>query len=142
MRTDFKKTETVNAETVFPSRVFVYGTLKSGQPNHHLLSGSKRLMTGWTAKRYRMFCNGWFPMIVPDQSGYFIFGEVYEVSPETLQRLDRLEGVPNHYYRDSCPVVDLGVNRMTAYVYVYSDARVTSELTEVPAGRWNGATFQ
>ena len=116
--------------------VFVYGTLKAGKPNHHLLAGARLWMIGKTAKRFRMYCNGYFPMITLDREGYPIRGEVYQVTPQILERLDRLEGVPHHYYRDSVTVVNANWNRCVAYVYVH--AGLITDQTEVPSGNWTG----
>lgn len=111
-------------------KVFVYGTLKSGHGNNRLLGNSPKLGDVMTAKNFRMYTNGAFPMIVPDRSGYKITGELYEADDFTMEILDQLEGVPNMYYRDSCTIIDCDGNKIQAYVYVYArDARHHSEVT-------------
>lgn len=79
--------------------VFVYGTLKSGRSNHHLLETGKFLGDGYTARELVMYHSG-FPMVCEgnDLSGK-ITGEVYTVDDATLLRLDRLEGHPNFFCR-------------------------------------------
>ena len=76
--------------------VFVYGTLKRGQPNHHLLASSRFLglasLTGM-----QLHDLGPFPMAIPGEGT--IHGEVYGVPRATLPALDRLEGVPRLYGR-------------------------------------------
>jgi len=47
-----------------------------------------------------MYNVGWFPgIIVTNNNEDVIHGEVYEVSPDTLNRLDEVEGVPYLYKR-------------------------------------------
>lgn len=84
--------------------VFVYGTLKKGYRNHTLLRGSKFLGEFQTATKLRLYTNGIYPMIVRDETGYPVSGELYEVDNDTLKNLHRLEGVPFLY---DCAAVEL-----------------------------------
>lgn len=77
-------------------KVFVYGSLLSGMGNNGLLRSSKYLGKATTSPEFQMLDIGWFPGVVEDPSGIAIHGEVYEVSDETLARLDRLEGFRSH----------------------------------------------
>lgn len=79
-------------------RVFVYGTLKYGGSNHHLLSRSRLLGRCHTPACYRMLDLGDYPGIV-EGGATAISGEVYEVSPATLEKLDELEDYPLLYTR-------------------------------------------
>lgn len=77
-------------------RVFVYGTLLSGQSNHHLLHEAKLFGKAKTAlSSFRMwdFGRGW-PGIThaKNDAGYCIIGEVYEVNEGQFAQLDILEG--------------------------------------------------
>jgi gamma-glutamylaminecyclotransferase len=75
-------------------RVFVYGTLKRGLPNHHLLSTATEFLgDAATVNTYRMIDTGGFPVILDDPDGKPVNGEVYTVDDATLARLDRLEGI-------------------------------------------------
>jgi gamma-glutamylaminecyclotransferase len=71
-------------------RVFVYGTLKSGFQNHHLLSGCEFFGFASAVPTYMMIENG-FPVIMPDPEGKPLAGEIYTVDDETLTRLDQQE---------------------------------------------------
>jgi gamma-glutamylcyclotransferase (GGCT)/AIG2-like uncharacterized protein YtfP len=73
-------------------RVFVYGTLKRGLPNHPLLQGSRFLGPAITTERYRMIASE-FPVLLSYGSGLTVKGELYEVDTETRNRIDRLERV-------------------------------------------------
>jgi gamma-glutamylcyclotransferase (GGCT)/AIG2-like uncharacterized protein YtfP len=77
-------------------RVFVYGTLKSGFPNHYLLEGCEFFGRAVTVPTYKMIENG-FPVIIPDPDGRRLAGEIYVVDDETLARLDRLEREGSSY---------------------------------------------
>lgn len=69
--------------------VFVYGTLRSGQPNNALMDGS---LIGMATVEGVLHNAGGFPGLRP-AAGRYVRGEVWEVPEETLARLDRLEGV-------------------------------------------------
>jgi len=73
-------------------RIFVYGTLKRGLPNHSLLQSSRYLGPAITTERYRMIASE-FPVLLSQGSGQTVKGELYEVDTETRNRLDRLERV-------------------------------------------------
>lgn len=78
--------------------VFVYGTLKRGNGNHRqfLLKNGKFIGPGHTLIGFEMWSYG-FPRIAPSRGGYQVVGEMYIV--ESLEALDVLEGVPQHYQR-------------------------------------------
>jgi gamma-glutamylcyclotransferase (GGCT)/AIG2-like uncharacterized protein YtfP len=79
--------------------VFVYGTLKQGGYNNHILRNAKFIGKARTvADSYRML-NGGYPMVFADGK-FHIRGEVFAVQDaETLRNLDRLEGVPHLFDR-------------------------------------------
>src|SRR4051794_13150103 len=64
-------------------RVFVYGTLKRGLPNHPLLQGSRFLGPAITTERYRMIA-GEFPVLLSYGSGLTVKGELYEVDKPAI----------------------------------------------------------
>ena len=77
-------------------KVFVYGTLMKGEPNHRFLEDSKFL--GVTAlEGYEMYNVRWYPAIVPGEST--IPGELYEVPEMDIKYLDGLEGEGSLYIR-------------------------------------------
>lgn len=84
-------------------RVFVYGTLRKGQPNHRLLTACKHT-------KFIGECNvaglelydtglGYPAVMLNSDSTRLVVGEVYEVTYETRCQLDKLEGFPHHYDR-------------------------------------------
>ncbi|XP_047484468.1 putative gamma-glutamylcyclotransferase CG2811 isoform X1 [Penaeus chinensis] len=87
--------------------VFVYGTLKQNEPNHHWLTDkengeSKLVGKATTQERYPLVIaskfNIPFLLAVPGK-GEQIEGEVYEVDEKMMSNLDILEDHPKLYER-------------------------------------------
>jgi len=84
--------------------VFVYGTLKEGFPNFGVNTGTRVAGSFITAERYPLYLVGecGLPSIInaPGQ-GEYVVGQVFEVQPEALERMDTLERVnePDGYER-------------------------------------------
>jgi gamma-glutamylaminecyclotransferase len=87
------------------TRVFVYGTLRAGQPNHRVLRGATALGAATTAEPFVMHDLGAFPAIVAGGATP-IAGEVYQVDADTLRSLDHLEGYPQFYDRVEVALTD------------------------------------
>ncbi len=79
-------------------KIFVYGTLRKGEYNHVFLKDEKYLHDAITKRHYTFYNLGGFPAIVKGGT-HSIVGEVYEVSLETLEKLDILESHPQFYKR-------------------------------------------
>lgn len=71
--------------------VFVYGTLRKGEPNHHLLAGAKCVNEcAWI--NGTLFDTGQgYPALSLTPFGS-VYGEVYEVDDKLIRKLDQLEG--------------------------------------------------
>ncbi|KAK3605992.1 hypothetical protein CHS0354_019673 [Potamilus streckersoni] len=94
------------------ARVFVYGTLKRGQPNHFYLDEtSGRAKRGTSKFLGKAQTLDKYPLVVATRLnvpfllaargvGKTIIGEVYEVDEECFQTLDELEGYPKVYRRE------------------------------------------
>jgi len=112
--------------------IFVYGTLLQGGSNHHILqAGEGRGPVPAALEDYALYqVTPWYPGIVP-KPGRKVLGEVYEVSPELLTRLDRLEGVDVGLYRRELATVKTDDGRqIEAFVYVWNSG--TNGAREVP----------
>ncbi len=80
------------------TRVFVYGTLRSGESNHDLLATAAPAGPARTAPAFDLVSLGPFPgMVAGGRTA--VTGELYDVDPATLAALDRLEGHPRLYER-------------------------------------------
>uniref|UniRef100_A0A4W6DHR1 Gamma-glutamylaminecyclotransferase n=2 Tax=Lates calcarifer TaxID=8187 RepID=A0A4W6DHR1_LATCA len=89
------------------ARVFVYGTLKKGQPNYfRMFDGTNGkaefLASAFTTDKYPLVIAGKynipFLLKIPGQ-GHRVHGEIYKVDDRMLRFLDDFEGVPTMYQR-------------------------------------------
>ncbi|XP_044043086.1 gamma-glutamylaminecyclotransferase-like [Siniperca chuatsi] len=89
------------------ARVFVYGTLKKGQPNYYRMFESANgkaefLASACTTQNYPLVIAGKynipFLLTIPGQ-GHRVQGEIYKVDDQMLKFLDAFEGVPTMYQR-------------------------------------------
>jgi len=120
--------------------IFVYGTLKRGLGNAHLLAGQGFLGEARTAERYRMFDCGGYPGITEAEEegrGIAIAGEIWEVDRACLAILDRLEGIASGLYRRGPVVLAPGFGTH-GVVEAYFWGRDTGGLRRVTGGDWPG----
>lgn len=109
--------------------VFVYGSLRRGQPNHSWLAAARFLGYHRTEPRFTMRDLGAFPAAV--RSGEMaILGEVYAITPRVLQGLDELEGYPEFYTR-----LQLVTPWGAAWIYLLP-LHAAQEAPIVPGGDW------
>ncbi|MEB3333081.1 MAG: gamma-glutamylcyclotransferase family protein [Synechococcaceae cyanobacterium] len=111
-----------------PHLVFVYGTLKAGQPNHHWLTQARPLGEA-TLPGAVLHDLGPFPMAIRGEGR--VLGELYAVDADALMQLDRLEGVPRLYERQQRPLAD---GRL-AWVYLGRTRQVRHSVA-LPQGLW------
>lgn len=122
--------------TIMPStqshNVFVYGTLKRGQYNHHWIDGGaylgRRQLCGAQLRNL-----GAYPMaVLSEGSDAVIHGELYRVKAAGLNHLDQLEGYPGFYDRTELQLCD----GTTAWVY-HGRLEQVSEAPLIPLGDWD-----
>lgn len=78
-------------ETNARELVFVYGTLRKGATNHERMAGAQAVSDAWILGR--LYAIDWFPgMLLDDEEGIPVRGEVYGVDREGLRALDEFEG--------------------------------------------------
>lgn len=104
--------------------LFVYGTLKRGDCRAHLLQTATFLGHAVTAPQYKLYTHGPYPALVEaqriGQAGLAIHGELYEVDPTTLARLDEEEGVDEGLYERKAIVLVDQHETVEAYFYLRS----------------------
>jgi gamma-glutamylcyclotransferase (GGCT)/AIG2-like uncharacterized protein YtfP len=111
-------------------KLFLYGTLMSGESNHRRLRGARLLATGRTEPRYTLVSLGRYPALL-EGGTTSVAGEIYEVDDDLLRALDRFEGVPTLYRRAAIHL--LGGEVVGGYLL----ARTRAEHDEViPGGDW------
>ncbi|MBF4246222.1 gamma-glutamylcyclotransferase [Vibrio anguillarum] len=107
--------------------VFVYGTLRRGESNAHLLEKSEMLGSFYTPADYALYDLGPYPGLTQGQQS--IAGEVYRVDEQTLAKLDILEDIPIEYRRET---IETPFGR--AWIYLYQDhSRLTAVIN---SGDW------
>lgn len=111
-----------------PIRLFVYGTLKQGFPNHHLNGGHRVAGTFRTHLRFpllvvRLPNEDRAPWLVQQPgAGFQVSGQVFEVDDAALPAIDALEevGLPTGYVRDRILLEDAAdpARRLQAHAYL------------------------
>ena len=116
-------------ETTHSIRVFVYGTLRVGEPYHHLMHACEYLGQRTTLPQYELVNIGRYPGLIQNGTTRVV-GDLFLVSSETLQKLDEYEGYPEDYSRES---IDLeGAETATAYIYRLS----IEKCPKIASGDW------
>jgi len=111
-------------------RLAVYGTLMTGQRNEHWGADARSRVP--CSIRGVLYDTGWgYPAFVPDDGGRDVAAELLEVTPETLARMDVLEGYPRLYMRELVAATLADGGTVQAMVYVMKklpkDAKVMLE---------------
>lgn len=112
------------------TRLFVYGTLLSGDRHHHRLGGAACIAFCRTEPRYTLISFGPYPAL-REGGATSVAGEVYAVGEDMLMELDHFEGVPDLYRRATIRL--LGGDTAVAYVLAH---RETPPRAPIPTGDW------
>ena len=117
--------ETAQGETT----VFVYGTLKRGFGNHHLLSRANYLGKAVTKEFYALYVSN-IPFVIRTEQVSHIHGEVYLVGQAMLEDLDSLEGHPGWYKRAQVSVClqDVQCKKKYIHAWIYFYPKPTGQL--------------
>ena len=98
-----------------PFLIGVYGTLKKGHSNHHLIDHCHYLGECISENDYTMYSvNDWYPAVVFGGEDAILM-EVFRVDDkETADNLDRLEGYPSLYIKD---IIKTPYGNATIYLF-------------------------
>lgn len=119
--------------------LFVYGSLRQGFANAHVNRG-RRLPGRWrSCERLPMYLlgSGRVPcLVLAHGTGMQVVGELYEVGPQALAAIDRLErlGEPDGYERVplECERFDVAPPlRLAACAYAKPAARLSAEVPRI-----------
>ena len=105
------------------SQVFVYGTLKRGQRNHHYLAEAEFVGDHLTDECFSMYQFDDYPAVT-ENGNHAISGEIYRVNQLEFEMLDELEGYPHFYQR-----IELDSDYGCVWMYI-----VKAELCQDRAG--------
>ena len=135
-------------------KLFVYGSLRQGFPNHHLLKEGGAVLLGTFESEEKLYMvglrSGAYPYVIdepvhPTCVPTIIKGEVYEVSYDLMRRLDTFEGHPHHYTRVTLIVhQDNRFQPIIAYTYMVINEFLKAEISaafeerfiNIPSGDW------
>lgn len=108
--------------------VFVYGTLRQGEYNHHYLSGARHLGIHRTDPCFTLLDLGEYPAVI-NGGKTSIIGEVYAIDDATMAQLDWLEAYPDEYIRKRIPT-SYGL----AWIYIYRHP--SADIPVIINGNW------
>ena len=109
--------------------VFIYGTLRAGEANHGHMAGARYVGPARTLAQFTLVDLGEFPALV-EGGADVVHGELYEVAPDHLERLDVFEGHPDLYVRR--PVALEG----GAEAFAYLPRDLPDDAPRIPGGDW------
>ena len=112
--------------------LFVYGTLKADHPNSERfgLAGTCECTPGVDLMGYRIYNLSWFPGIIPGEG--VVIGDLFKVPEELFERLDKYEGCPTLYKRESVCIGSIP----DVQIYVYQGTPLETSFIE--SGVWKG----
>jgi gamma-glutamylcyclotransferase (GGCT)/AIG2-like uncharacterized protein YtfP len=108
--------------------LFVYGTLKRGEKNHHAMEDAIYLGDIQTSPDYLLVDLGPYPgMVEKQQEGFSVQGELFEIPYKLKIELDKIEDAPFLFNLELITLAD--GSKAFAYLYKQSilEARMLSD---------------
>ncbi|MGC9778939.1 MAG: gamma-glutamylcyclotransferase [Candidatus Heimdallarchaeota archaeon] len=106
----------------------VYGTLKENFPNYfYYLNPNKPIFRGMVEIAYQMHSNEGLPLLFPSKTQHQIYIEVFVVTEDVLNKIDRLEGVPELYERKLLYLEEINAS---TFIYVITNRGPFGEIIE------------
>ena len=100
--------------------IFVYGTLKRHGSNHRFLAGQQFVGDARTVPGYVLYSLGDYPgMIRSSDPSHFVTGEVWQVDPSGVAKLDKLEGTDEGLYERVGICLEPPFERSSVETYLY-----------------------
>ncbi|MBC20119.1 MAG: gamma-glutamylcyclotransferase [Planctomycetaceae bacterium] len=110
--------------------IFVYGSLRTGMPQHSLLAGARFLGETLTLAEFTLFDTGEWPAAITGGKTA-ITGEVYAVPKDRLVEIDRYERHPSFFRRTQVMLAD----RRSAWMWIYV-AQIQPHWRSLDCGCW------
>ncbi|AZU61898.1 hypothetical protein CHR53_11740 [Neobacillus mesonae] len=120
--------------------VFVYGTLRWHESNHHLLFGAECVAQQCWTKGKLYDSNLGYPFLAASEDNK-VYGELYQVEDdEMLEKLDELEGYygpgENNYYIRYSQQIHTDKGSYQAFVYILPEDREPQDMRFIDGGDW------
>ncbi|MGG1679457.1 gamma-glutamylcyclotransferase [Neobacillus sp. NRS-1170] len=119
--------------------VFVYGTLRRYERNHHLLKNAECLADNCWTHGTLLDSGSGYPYLV-QSSCHRVYGELYQVNDDELQDLDLLEEYygpgKDNYYDRVVQSVHTEITDYQAFVYVLPEGREQPNIVQIKEGDW------
>ena len=95
--------------------IAVYGSLRKMFGNHRILRDGKATLISEerVSIPYKMISLGGFPGLIPSKEHSEVTIEIYEVNPQTYERVEWLEGFPSFYQK---AIINSTVGETEVYV--------------------------
>lgn len=133
-----------------PIYLFVYGSLRKGFKNHTLLTTSEYHGEYTSVDNFQMitYKRADFPYLLEesldDYPTTIIHGEIYKISPDVLQKIDRLEDNTKLYQRKIHKFISTDNQIMEAWVYIlikpeiisYISRQINEDYFVIKSGDW------
>lgn len=107
----------------FEVYLFVYGSLKRGFENEHMLDRAKYISKATTVRKFAMYTSkgGEYPYLLKDKPLNNIEGELYKIArKDLLKKIDIFEGSPDYYTRESIEIKSRSFDtNKRAFTYFY-----------------------
>jgi len=111
----------------FEVYLFVYGSLKRGFENEHLLDKAKYISKASTVRKFAMYTakGGEYPYLLKDKPLNNIEGELYKIArKDLLKKIDIFEGSPDYYTRESIEIKSRSFDtNKRAFTYFYMNKK-------------------
>ena len=121
-------------------RLFVYGSLLSGESHHDHLGASRLLGAASTEPVYTLVDLGPYPALLAGGTTS-VSGEIYEVDADVLAALDDFEGHPDEYRRMPVRLIgDHGGGDVTE-TYVLPREKA-AHARVIASGSWRGRALR
>ena len=122
----------------FKVYLFVYGSLKKGFENEHVLDKAKYISKATTVRKFAMYTSkgGEYPYLLKDKPLNNIEGELYKIArKDLLKKIDIFEGSPDYYTRESIEVKSRSFDtNKRAFTYFYTNKK--DHKTKLPITEW------
>lgn len=118
------------------TKVFVYGTLRKGAARSADIDFGAEYL-GAASVKGSIYDLGWYPGFLPsedEESTAVVHGDIFEVTPEQLDRLDDYEGEGLLYLRR--PVVTTAGDCEDLNIYVYGFPADCVSKNRIHSGDW------